>query len=186
MKNLSLILNIILIIAVAFLFYKVYSEKESAMTRTEVPADASIVFVNSDSLLDNYKYFIELKTVMEKKSDSIDMILKSKARELDSQIQLYQKQSIGMTDMEKQSIEEKLMEKQQGLMQMKQDMMGMLADEEATLNDSIHTNLVNYLKEFNKQRKYHYILGYQKGGGILLANDSLDITNEVLEGLNNQ
>ena len=37
---------------------------------------------------------------------------------------------------------------------------------------------------FALDRNYEFILGYQKGGGILLANDSLDITQQILEGLN--
>lgn len=184
MKNISLLVNLVLAIAVAFLYYKVYDKTETKTIAHTVPADAPIVFVNSDSLLDHYDFFNELKVKMEHKQDSIDALLKGKARELDNEIQLYQKQAIGMTDMEKQVTEEKLMQKQQGLVQMKQDLMGVLSDEEAILNDSIHTNLINYLQEYNKSKNYNYILGYQKGGGILLANESLDITREVIEGLN--
>ena len=185
MKNISIGLNALLLVAVAFLYYKVYSKKsETGVVTSQVLPQSNIVFVNSDSLLDNYDFFNQLKSKMESKSDSIDQLLKGKAKELDNEIQIYQKQAIGMTDHEKQTTEERLMQKQQGLVQMKQDLMGVLSDEEAALNDSIHNNLVGYLREFNKSKRYNYILAYQKGGGILLANDSLDITKAVLEGLN--
>ena len=37
-----------------------------------------------------------------------------------------------------------------------------------------------------KNRNYHFIMGYTKDGAILLANDSLDITENVIEGLNEE
>jgi outer membrane protein len=185
MKNLSLILNAILLIAVAFLFYKIYSgDKQSAGVTIHALPSSSIVFVNSDSLLDHYDFFNSLKDKIQGRQDSIDHILTAKAKELDSKVQVYQKQAIGMTDMEKQMTEEKLMQEQQRLVQMKETLMGMLSEEESAMNDSIHNHLVGYLHEFNKSKGYNFILGYQKGGGILLANDSLDITGAVLEGLN--
>ena len=33
---------------------------------------------------------------------------------------------------------------------------------------------------------YKYVLGMSGSGGLLYANDSLDITKQVLEGLNNK
>lgn len=184
MKNISLLLNVILIAAVAFLYYKIYNPKEQTFVSSQTLPESGIVFVNSDSLLNHYNYFNELKAVMEKKQDSIDNLLKSKAQQLESEIQQYQKQAIGMTDMEKQQIEERLMQKQQALVDFKQQLLGHLSEEEEALNENIHSNLIGYLKEFNKIKNYSYILGYQKGGGILLANDSFDITNAVIEGLN--
>jgi outer membrane protein len=50
----------------------------------------------------------------------------------------------------------------------------------------LYAKLSSYLKEYNKGKNYTFILGYQKGGGILFANDSLDITREVLDGLNKE
>lgn len=185
MKNLSLALNVVLIAAVGFLYYKVYSKPGTpAITTQHALPESAIVFVNSDSLLNNYDLFNVLKINIEAKQDSIDRLLKGRANDLEREIQIYQKQAIGMTDMEKQQTEERLMQKQQALMQLKEELLGMLGDEEAALNDSIHNNLIGYLREFNTIKNYNYILGYQKGGGILLANDALDITGVVLEGLN--
>jgi len=184
MKNLSLILNAVLLVAVAFLFYKVYSGDKAVTVSAQPLPEASIVFVNSDSLLDNYDFFNELKAKIEARQDSIDVLLTAKAKELDNKVQIYQKQAIGMTDMEKQMTEEKLMQEQQRIVQLKEDLLGMLSREESAMNDSIHGHLIGYLREFNKSKGYNFILGYQKGGGILLANETLDITGVVLEGLN--
>ncbi len=42
------------------------------------------------------------------------------------------------------------------------------------------------LKTLSSQIGYDYILSYSRGGQILLANDSLDITKQVLDLLNAQ
>ena len=76
------------------------------------------------------------------------------------------------------------MQKQQSLMSLKEELVGGLQQKESAMNDSVHSHLTGYLKEFNKDHNYHFILGYQRGSGILLANDSLDITRFVLKGLN--
>lgn len=190
MKNASLVLNIILIAAVAFLYYKLYSGS-SAKTVAPISSGAglpgnSIVFINSDSLLEEYNYFNTLKESLEKKQDSIDLFLRSRAEALEKEVTSYQNSASGMTAEQRASVEEKLMAKQQGLMEMKQTMVEQLQDQESAMNDSIHDNLSRYLKEYNKEKNYLYILGYQRGSGILLANDSLDITREILEGLNAQ
>ena len=65
MKNVSLALNIILLIAVIFLYVKVYSNKtETAVVVQGKSKDATIVFVNSDSLLDHYDFYLHLLLLM--------------------------------------------------------------------------------------------------------------------------
>ncbi len=188
MKNASIALNVILIIAVAFLYYKVFNAPGSNVpaavaSGSEMPSNA-IVFINSDSLLEDYNFFNELKDGLEKKQDSIDNLLQQRAKLLEQEVMNYQNKGAGMSPEDRAKEEERLMGKQQNLMDLKQSLVGSLQDEESAMNDSIHNNLSRYLKEYNKDKNYLYILGYQRGSGILLANDSLDITNEILEGLN--
>lgn len=188
MKNASLALNIVLIIAVAFLYYKVYNPDVStapavAISGSGMPSNA-IVFINSDTLLADYNFFNQLKDGLEKKQDSIDASLKQKAKALEQEVLAYQNRGASMSPEQRAKEEERLMGKQQGLMDLKQSLVDQLQMEESDMNDSIHSNLTRYLKEYNKDKNYLYILGYQRGSGILLANDSLDITKEILEGLN--
>ena len=68
----------------------------------------------------------------------------------------------------------------------RENLVDQLQSEESDMNDSIHNNLTRYLKEYNKEKNYLFILGYQRGSGILLASDSLDITKDVLKGLNKE
>lgn len=185
MKNLSLALNGVLFIAVIFLYIKMYSNKSEAPLIVQGKAkDATIVFVNSDSLLDHYDFYLNLKSAFEKKRDSVDVLLQNKDKSLKSEAMQYQQKAETMSNEERQRTEDGLMQKQQSLVAMRDDLMDFLTKEEDKMNDDIHNHLVGFLKSYNKSHGYHYILGVQKGSGVLLANDSLDITAQVIEGIN--
>ena len=55
-------------------------------------------------------------------------------------------------------------------------------------NEEVRKTVIDYVKEYNKNGEYNYILTYTAGPGgvVILANDSLDITNEIITGLNAQ
>ena len=42
---------------------------------------------------------------------------------------------------------------------------------------------MEYIKEYNSDAKYDFILT-KMGGNMLYANEALDITNDVVKGLN--
>ncbi len=185
MKNVSLLLNIVLLIAVAFLYKKVYTT-DSAPTAVipHAALNAHIVYVNSDTLLDHYDLFKTMKEQMEHKRDSIDRVLTGQGDALQREVADYQAKASTMSDFERQTREESLMKKQQELVKRRDQILEELNKEDEAMNDTIHGDLVRFLKVYNKTRGYDYILGYQRGSGVLLASDSLDITKQVIEGIN--
>ena len=185
MKNGLLIYNAILTIAVGYLFYRVsQNNKSEQIAMPAAVGNSSIVYVNTDTLLNHYDYYQALKSHLEKKQDSIDLILKSRGALLEKEIAQYQEKGASMTERERASIEEDLGRKQQQFVDYRKNITGSLEDEQDQLQDSLHNNLVSYLREMNKGKNFQFILGYQRGSGILLASDSLDITKAVIEGIN--
>ena len=184
-KNPSLALNIILVIAVAFLYKKVYSGNDTpAAVIPHAAQNAHIVYVNSDSLLDHYDLFKTMKDKLDHKKDSIDHALSSQGEALQREAADYQSKAATMSEFERQTREEGLVKKQQELVKRRDGILEELNREDEALNDSVHSDLVRFLKLYNKSHGYDYILGYQRGSGVLLASDSLDITKQVVEGIN--
>jgi outer membrane protein len=184
-KNIQTVLNVVLITAVAFLFYKVYSGSSEETIVVKGPAgDSKVVFVNSDSLMESYQYFQSMKDMIEKKRDSVDKALSRTGNTLQADIESYQQNAEGMSPAERQLREESLMRRQQDFVKSRDEALDNLTTQEEALNDSVRNDLISFLKTFNKTHGYDFIFGYQRGSGILLANDSLDITKEVLKGLN--
>jgi outer membrane protein len=52
------------------------------------------------------------------------------------------------------------------------------------LNEQLRDTLVSQLKVYNKDKGYQVILSNTMGDNILLAGDTYDITQEVIEYLN--
>ncbi len=188
MKNGLLIYNILLTAAVGYLFYRqTKCEKNCSAGSPAIVTSSAvnpIVFVNTDSLLTNYNYYNAMKDRLTHKQDSIDAMLKYRGRELEGEITNYQKIGGSMTEEQRAREEERLGRKQQQLVEFRQTIIDDLSKEEEQLQDSLHHHLVSYLRIMNKDKNFQFILGYQKGSGILLANDSLDITKAVVEGIN--
>jgi outer membrane protein len=62
--------------------------------------------------------------------------------------------------------------------------MGQLMEEEKRLSDRLNDQIFNYMQDYAPRHGLKYVLGYTRGGGILYAADSLDITPAILDGLN--
>ena len=71
-------------------------------------------------------------------------------------------------------------------MKHKEEMLDELDASQSKSSEELYHRLNQFMRKFNKDRNYNYVLGFQKGGGILFANDSLDITKDVVEGLNKE
>jgi outer membrane protein len=52
------------------------------------------------------------------------------------------------------------------------------------MNRQVINTIMEYLKKNSSQLNYKYVLGTSFGGNILYANDSLDITKNIVSGLN--
>ena len=78
------------------------------------------------------------------------------------------------------------MQKQQSLMQKKERYTQQVADQELNMNMQLIDSVTAFLKRFNRQYRFDYIMGYKSGGEILVTNDTLDITKSVLSELNRE
>jgi outer membrane protein len=192
MKNLSLIINGILAAALVVAFILIFSlrskvnEMESSSGLGTSVGGGDIVFVNMDSLNLKYDYYTDVKAEMEGKRTKMEAELKQKNEVLERAAMEYQEkmQKGLLLRSEAEKIEMKLRNDQQNLMSISQNMQAQLAEESQVMNRKLFNTITDYLKEFNKNGKYQYIMSHGFGGNLLYTNDSLDITSKVLNGLN--
>ena len=60
-----------------------------------------------------------------------------------------------------------------------------MKDQEA-FNKEIHDNLHDYIEIYNEEKGYDYILSYSKESSILFANKVLDVTQDIIDGMNSK
>lgn len=190
MKSLPWIIIGILTLALANLYFKVY-DKSGTQTKASVASDGSglrIVYVNADSVLENYTQFRKEKDVLDRKQLDIDTKLGNKGRALENEVGAIQQRIQGglLTPKEIQEQEQRLGAKQQALMAERDKLAKEIVDEGTAINDRLQKVLISALEKLKKERGYHYIFSYIKGGQILLGNPADDITGDVLNILNSK
>lgn len=152
---------------------------------TAVAATEKIVYVNSDSLLTKYQYFKDLKVKMDAKSKTAQTDLTSKQQAFQREVAQYQQQANTLPADQRASTEERLARKQQELQTYTQNAGAALQNEQAAENEKLYDKVADYLKGYAKKKGYKMVLTYAKGNSaILFADESLDVTSEVIVGLN--
>jgi outer membrane protein len=96
----------------------------------------------------------------------------------------FQKQYGGMTQSQVDQRKDELARKEQNLMMLREQMAGQLMEQESQLNKQIYDSIYSFLQKYTQGKNVQYIMGYSPGGSVLYANDSLDITTQVVNGLN--
>jgi outer membrane protein len=83
MKNLSLILNAVLLVAVGVLFYLHFSSAKPSATTASTPiGDVTIAYINSDSIVTHYTFMDDSKATLEAKAKKLDSDLNNRANSL--------------------------------------------------------------------------------------------------------
>nr|WP_262923915.1 OmpH family outer membrane protein [Spirosoma liriopis] len=185
-----MILNVVLTIAVAVLYYLHFKDRQPETTSTAaVPAEAkgkAIVYVNVDSLLTKYEYFKDTQKVLESKRFQLENDLTAKGRNLQNKVAFFQQRAATMTQEQGRATEASLQKEQQDILAYRERAAQNLAVEEQNKNKELYDQIYDYLKKENAKNKYEFVLGYTKGGGILFADPSSDQTSRILAGLNQE
>ena len=190
MKNGLLIWNAILTLAVAFLGYQHFKHHASSGTEGNTSAASKgkkIVYVQADSLLKNYEYYKDFQKEFESKGFQLENDLANKGRTFQNKVAFFQQraQQGALSQDQAQSAQAQLGKEEQEITKYRDDQLRKLDEERLKKTEEFYGNIFEYIKKYNKENGYEFVLGYSKGGGILFANADLDVTKKIVEGLNN-
>ena len=153
----------------------------------DVKTANTIVFVNSDTLLNNYDYYKAVKTKLQTLSQQAQTEIATKGQAFQKEVAAYQKSASSLTPTQKAATEKRLAKKQQDLQTLGQNTSQQLQDQGAEENSKLYDRIATYLKTYTKQKGYKIVLTYSKANPSMLYGDgSLDVTKEVLAGLNEE
>ena len=188
MKNLSLILNGVLFVAIVVLYILHFSpgkdQSQESTATIAAPIPVNIAYINSDTLLKNYEFSKVAAGELENKKDELQAEYENRARGLQTEIENFQRNAQNMTIAQARAIEEDLTKKQQNLLRYQETLTQTLVQEEAKISNELYDKVADYLRDYGISNNYQLVLTYQKGSGVLYANDSLNITQQIVEGLN--
>lgn len=188
MKNLSLIINGVLAVAVAVLFFLHFQGAKTAKTASTLGTTGApgsvIAYVDLDSLGKNYIYYRDKKADLEKEQKNLESILSSGQESLQREYYAFQQKAQTMTQSEGEAAQQALMEKKNKLDQERESGAQNLQTELVQMNIEVYSKIDSALQDYTKEHKLAYVLSYQKGGEILYRDKGLDVTTDVIELLN--
>ena len=178
----------------AMLFFTQCTKEQSAQqssndaTNTAAVAEKSIkiAFVDIDSLLAKYEFSIIVNKEMLRKEEDMRMKLAEKAKALQADYDDFQKKLQNNVYATRERAEEeqaRILKQKDALEKLEQRLIGELTAESQKNNITLHDSIDSFLKVYNAEKKFDLILS-RVGDNLLYANDALNITEEVINGLN--
>ncbi|MEN0055315.1 MAG: OmpH family outer membrane protein [Mucilaginibacter sp.] len=154
---------------------------------TSVPSDSkeTIVYVNSDSLLNKYDYFKDMSKRLEDKGKASQSDLQAKGQAFQREVAEYQKNAATLPADQRQATEQRLQRKQQELQGYSQNANAEFQNAQAGENTKLYDKIADFTKAYAKEKGYKLVLTYSKANPTVLYGDaSLDVTADVVKRLN--
>jgi outer membrane protein len=191
-NKLLLILNLVMLVGLVVLYVLFFSSRGKGDSKVKGALDKagnsniSVAFVNNDSILSNYDLVKKLKVDLQAKGSRLENEIAAKQKSFEKDAAYLQEQVTKKTISEQsaQEIYGQLMQEQQKIYEMRDRYAAELQQSEMDMNVALLDSVMNFLNRYNEKYRFDYILGFTKGGNILLANDTLDITKDVIKELN--
>jgi outer membrane protein len=145
-----------------------------------------IAFIELDSVIAHFDMAIDKSAELEQKTKSSEAELTVKSQAFDRDVRDYQtKAQKGLiTRATAAEMEQTLAQQQQNLLALRDEMANKLNEESIVAQRQVLDYINQYLAEYNVGHGYQYILAKQFPGPILYGDSTLDITDEVIAGLN--
>jgi len=194
MKNLSLIINVVLAVAVIVLFVLVLGNKSNSVANQSVTgknqvtsAKLPIAYVNVDSLLLHYEFAKESNESLIKKQEDSRLKINTLARQLQNEMGDFQRKLENNAFLSRdraQQEQTRLQKKQQDLQELDGSLSKQLVQVQQKMSEQLRDTINNFMKEYNKDHKYQLIISNTSSDNILYAEKTYDITAEVTKLLN--
>jgi outer membrane protein len=173
MNKLALPLSIIALIITAFSFF--YSQSSN-----------DPVYVDVNKLLDGYSRTKIVKAEYEEKAKVLNANVDSLMTDWQKELKVYEKERSSMTKKELDLKQQLLSNKQQQINNYQQAIQKQIAEEDKKSSQTVINDINDYVKAYGKKNGYKIIFGASGSGNIMYANDATDLTQNVLEGLNEE
>ena len=194
MKNTSLILSIISLVAVVA--FGIVSLTKGVKTAAQAEGEAveavacegAIVYIDLDRILMEYDMANDLRSVVETKVQNIQAEVNRRGTKLEKDVKAFQEK------MEKGLMTRSVAEVQgQKLQQQEQDFNVYAAqkqqeiqEEQVVMMNQLGDAIKTFLDKYNEEKQYAMILTDQGGAPVITGDAALNITDDVLAGLNEE
>ena len=195
MKNTSLILSIVSLVAVVvfgiLLLTKGGSSKEGVTNEgqaVEAAAKGDIVYIDLDRILLEYDMANDLRSVVETKVQNIQAEVNRRGQKLENEVKSFQEKldkglmTRSVAEVQSQKLQQQELDFNNYAAQKQQE----IQEEQVVMMNQLGDAIQTFLNNYNEEKQYAMILTNSGGAPVIVADAALDITEDVLAGLNDE
>lgn len=196
-NNISIILSAVALVAVVV--FGVFSlsgrgngNKKNVSSESDTTAvtavKGSIVYIDLDRIFQEYDMANDLRSVVETKVQNIQAEVNRRGQKLESDYNDFQEKiNKGLMTRSVAEVQgQKIQQQQQDFNNYATQKQNEITEEQMVMTNQIIDAIKTYLDKYNQDKKYAMILTNQGGVPVFTADPSLDITDDVLAGLNEE
>ena len=187
-----LVLNIVLLIGVAILFFLFFKKKDntSSVITSRNDHDTAIqkqqtpvAYFDMDSIEANFFLWKQVQAEVVKREAGINDTINQMRNGFQSYYQKLQSQSANLSPRQKDSLGNELAQMDAEIKNRTAELNQKYQTYFMSRQQEIVTKIKNYCKEFNKDKKYSYIIA-REPGLFYYTDTAYNVTSELLKGLN--
>ena len=195
MKNLSLIISVVAL-AAAIVFGALFLTKGGSKveatgegTATEaVASKGDIVYIDLDRVLMEYDMANDLRSVVETKVQNIQAEVNRRGQKLEKEVTAFQEKiekgllTRSVAEAQSQKLQQQEIDFNNYAGQKQQE----IQEEQVVMMNQLGDAIKTFLEKYNAEKQYAMILTNSAGAPVVTADKALDITDDVLAGLNEE
>ena len=187
-----LALNIVSLICVGVLFFLFFNKKDntSSVTPSRTSGDTTaqwkhtpVAYFDMDSIEANFVLWKQVQAEVVKREAGINDTINQMRNGFQSYYQKLQAQSANLSPRQKDSLGNELAQMDAEIKNRTAELNQKYQTYFMTRQQEIVTKIKNYCKEFNKDKKYSYIIA-REPGLFYYTDTAYNVTSELLKGLN--
>lgn len=173
MKKLMPVIAVIALLLSGFTLYKSFQSSD-------------LVYVDVNKLLEGYNRTKIVRTEFENKAKTLQSNIDSLITGWQKELKTYEKERSKMTRKEISLKQELLNNKQQQISSYQKAVQKQIKEEDQKATQTVINDINDYVKEYGKEKGYKIVFGASGSGNIMYADEVTDLTEKILEGLNNE
>ena len=195
MKNTSLILSIVSIVAVVVFGVLTLvgngSSKSDAVAEgqaVEAAVKGDIVYIDLDRILMEYDMANDLRSVVETKIQNIQAEVNRRGTKLESEVKSFQEKldkglmTRSVAEVQSQKLQQQEIDFNNYAAQKQQE----INEEQVVMMNQLGDAIQTFLTKFNEEKQFAMIITNSGGAPVIVADPALDVTDDVLAGLNEE
>ena len=165
---------------------KEYTEKISS-EKSFAPTDIRIAAVNMDRVNDEFQMVADVQKELSDTEQRLTADVQRQATNFQNEYENYLKIGATLTLAEQKRREANLEQKQQDIAALQQTYANQLVTLQTQRMEDVTNTILSYIEKYNEEKgPYTLVVMTGRSSGVLYAQPSLDVTQEVIDGLNRE